>query len=112
VAHAIIGHIPADLEATRETLRLWIARRGVDEWRTRSNASASEVLDLLDFTPQTQPQPAQDAPGDRNGRAVDLPILTPNLPTGMPRGFRTVHPLEWTVWKGEVIASTEEELLS
>src|SRR5450755_76237 len=28
---------------------------------------------------------------------------------GVPRGFRTVHPIGWTVWKGEVIASTEEE---
>jgi transposase len=30
----------------------------------------------------------------------------------VPRGFRTVHPLGWTSWKGRVIASTEEELLS
>ena len=32
--------------------------------------------------------------------------------TEVPRGFRTVHPLGWTSWKGKVIASTEEELLT
>ena len=30
----------------------------------------------------------------------------------VPRAFRTVHPLGWTIWKGEVIAPTEEELLT
>src|SRR5205814_9713840 len=30
----------------------------------------------------------------------------------VPRAFRTVHPLGWTIWKGEVIAPTEEELLA
>ena len=32
--------------------------------------------------------------------------------TGVPRSFRTVHPIGWTIWKGEVIAPTEEELLT
>jgi hypothetical protein len=31
---------------------------------------------------------------------------------GVPRAFRTVHPLGWTIWKGEVFAPTEEELLT
>ena len=31
---------------------------------------------------------------------------------GVPRSFRTVHPIGWTIWKGEVIAPTEEELLT
>ena len=30
----------------------------------------------------------------------------------VPRSFRTVHPLGWAIWKGEVIAPTEEELLT
>src|SRR5439155_25101823 len=30
----------------------------------------------------------------------------------VPRAFRTVHPLGWTIWKGEVFAPTEEELLT
>jgi hypothetical protein len=30
----------------------------------------------------------------------------------VPRAFRTAHPLGWTIWKGEVIAPTEEELLT
>jgi len=32
--------------------------------------------------------------------------------TEVPRAFRTVHPLGWTIWKGEVFAPTEEELLT
>jgi len=31
---------------------------------------------------------------------------------GVPRAFRTIHPIGWAVWKGEIIAPTEEELLS
>ena len=30
----------------------------------------------------------------------------------VPRAFRTAHPLGWTIWKGEVFAPTEEELLT
>ena len=30
----------------------------------------------------------------------------------LPRALRTVHPIGWTFWKGEVIAPTEEELLT
>ena len=30
----------------------------------------------------------------------------------VPRAFRTVHPLGWTIWKGETFAPTEEELLT
>ena len=30
----------------------------------------------------------------------------------VPRGFRTVHPIGWAVWKGLAIDSTEEKLLS
>jgi len=30
----------------------------------------------------------------------------------VPRAFRTVHPLGWAIWKGEIIAPAEEELLS
>jgi hypothetical protein len=36
----------------------------------------------------------------------------PSAACGVPRAFRTVHPLGWTIWKGEVIAPTEEELLT
>jgi hypothetical protein len=30
----------------------------------------------------------------------------------VPRTFRTVHPLGWAIWKGEILAPTEEELLT
>jgi hypothetical protein len=50
LAHRIVGDAPADLDATREDLRSWLASLGLTEWRTRYDASASEVLDLLDFT--------------------------------------------------------------
>ena len=50
LAHAITADVPADLEPAREQLRLHIAKMGVAEWRARYNASAAEVLDLLDFT--------------------------------------------------------------
>ena len=50
LAHAIAADLPADLEPAREQLRLHIARMGVAEWRARYDASAAEVLDLLDFT--------------------------------------------------------------
>jgi hypothetical protein len=33
-------------------------------------------------------------------------------PHEVPRGFRTVRPLGWTIWKGEIFAPTEEELLT
>jgi hypothetical protein len=32
--------------------------------------------------------------------------------TEVPRTFRTVHPLGWAIWKGEIVAPTEEELLT
>jgi hypothetical protein len=50
LAHAIAADLPADLEPVREQLRVQIARMGIAQWRTRYNASAAEVLDLLDFT--------------------------------------------------------------
>jgi len=90
LSHAIIGHIPADLEATRETLRLWIARRGIAEWRTRYDASASEVLDLLDYT-RERGRSLLKTLLETGTVAVDLPILTPNLPTWT--GSLTLEPL-------------------
>ena len=36
----------------------------------------------------------------------------PSPPAEVPRGFRTVHPIGWTIWKGEIFAPSEEELLT
>jgi len=54
LAHRIVGDIPAALDATRdatrEALRSWLADLGVAKWRDRYDASAAEILDLIDFT--------------------------------------------------------------
>jgi hypothetical protein len=44
-----------------------------------------------------EPSPAQQAARDR---------------IEVPRAFRTVHPLGWAIWKGEVFDPSEEELLT
>lgn len=50
LAHAIIADLPSELPATREDLRMWLAQTAISQWRTQFTASASEVLDLIDFT--------------------------------------------------------------
>jgi hypothetical protein len=48
--HAIIDDLPRTLAANLEDLRQWLAGMGIDQWRTRYMATASELLDLLEFT--------------------------------------------------------------
>lgn len=50
LAHAVAADLPADLEPGREQLRTHLARLGVAGWRAQYDATAAEVLDLLDFT--------------------------------------------------------------
>ena len=50
LAHAVIRDAPADLEATHADLRAWLAGMDLAEWRTRYQAGASEILDLLEYT--------------------------------------------------------------
>ncbi|MFD0518932.1 hypothetical protein [Paractinoplanes durhamensis] len=50
LAHAVARDRPLDLEPTHDDLRTWLAGMGIVEWRDRYGASASEVLDLLDYT--------------------------------------------------------------
>jgi hypothetical protein len=50
LANQIAKIAPAEVEPDREDLRTWIAQLGLTEWRDRLTASASEILDLLDFT--------------------------------------------------------------
>lgn len=50
LAHAIAQDRPRDLQATHDELRAWLAGMGIAGWRDRYDASASEVLDLLDYT--------------------------------------------------------------
>jgi hypothetical protein len=50
LAHVIVADMTPELEASREPLRLWLGHHGIAGWRDRYQASAAEVLDLLDFT--------------------------------------------------------------
>jgi hypothetical protein len=50
LAHAMVSDLSDDIQPTHEDLRSWLARMSIAEWRERYGASASEVLDLLDFT--------------------------------------------------------------
>ena len=35
-----------------------------------------------------------------------------SMTSEVPRAFRTVHPIGWAIWKGEIIVPSEEELLT
>ncbi|MEV4199633.1 DEAD/DEAH box helicase [Micromonospora globbae] len=50
LANAVSQRLPVDVEPTAESLRSWLGGQGVGEWRTQYGATASELLDLLDFT--------------------------------------------------------------
>lgn len=50
LANRIAQVAPADTDPTRETLRAWIAELGLAGWREHLDASAPEILDLLEFT--------------------------------------------------------------
>ena len=49
LAHAISGTLPDDFDRNTENLRSHLAAMGVAEWRERYAATASELLDLLEF---------------------------------------------------------------
>ena len=78
LAHAIAEDLPADLEPTREQLRLWLARTSVPEWRTRYSASAAEVLDLLDFT-RVRNRSLLRTLLETGTVTVELPVMTASL---------------------------------
>jgi hypothetical protein len=79
LAHAVAADLPADLEPVREQLRVHIARIGVAGWRTRYDASAAEVLDLLDFT-RTRNRSLLRTLLETGNATVELPALTTDLP--------------------------------
>jgi alkanesulfonate monooxygenase SsuD/methylene tetrahydromethanopterin reductase-like flavin-dependent oxidoreductase (luciferase family) len=39
-------------------------------------------------------------------------VREPAVPPEVPRALRTVHPLGWAIWKGEVFDPSEEEFLT
>ena len=79
LAHAIAADLPADLEPTREQLRLQIARMGMAGWRTRYDASAAEVLDLLDFT-RVRNRSLLRTLLETGNVTVELPAIPASLP--------------------------------
>jgi hypothetical protein len=79
LAHAISAGLPHELEPTRENLRAWVARMGTAEWRARYSASASEVLDLLDFTRPRRRSLLRTLLETGNA-GVDLPTTAEDLP--------------------------------
>lgn len=50
LANAVTRDRAVDLEPTHDDLQAWLAGMGITGWRDRYDASASEVLDLLDYT--------------------------------------------------------------
>lgn len=50
LAHAVSRHLPEEVAPTREGTRSWLAEMGIPGWREIFNVSASEALDLLEFT--------------------------------------------------------------
>ena len=89
LAHAIAADLPADLEPVREQLRVQIARMGIAQWRTRYNASAAEVLDLLDFT-RIRSRSLLRTLLETGSATIELPPLPATASTG--DGPLTVEP--------------------
>ena len=84
LAHAIAADLPADLEPRGEQLRLEIARMGVAGWRTRYDASAAEVLDLLDFT-RVRNRSLLRTLLETGNVTVELPVTPAVCPPGTAR---------------------------
>jgi hypothetical protein len=81
LAHAIAADLPPDLEPAREQIRLQIARMGVRGWRTQYDASAAEVLDLLDFT-RVRNRSLLRTLLETGNVTVELPAFIASLPAG------------------------------
>ncbi|MGC3859273.1 DEAD/DEAH box helicase [Micromonospora chersina] len=89
MAHALITDLPGDLEATREHLRSWLAGMGIAAWRDRYDASASEVLDLLDFT-RLRSRSLLRSLLETGAVSIDLPAPVADLP--QPEHRLTLEP--------------------
>jgi transposase len=88
----------AEGKTHKEALRC-LKRRISDALYARLCADARQAAE----TPVAGPggQPGNDSDSSAAGSHPEV-----------PRTFRTVHPLGWVIWKGEVFAPTEEELLT
>ena len=79
LAHAIAAHLPAEIPATREEIRSWLAETGIPSWRERYVVSASEALDLLEFT-RVRSRSLLKALLETGSALVDLVDVTWTLP--------------------------------
>ena len=73
--------------------------------RTGHQATAERSPNAVRY--QAVPDAEQDGPP----ALAEAPSLE-QTSLEVPRAFRTVHPLGWTIWKGEVFAPSKEELLT
>ncbi|WP_232327492.1 DEAD/DEAH box helicase [Herbidospora yilanensis] len=85
LANYIASDLPIEVEAARESLRDWLASIGITEWRTRYSATASEVLDLLEFTRL------------RRRSLLRTLLETGNVDVAMPTAYRDLP-----FWDGEL----------
>jgi hypothetical protein len=84
------------------------------------NAPAGGGFDLIIGAVAGSALGSSGAPYTLTISAIDLTTVSQPWPPQIlhqafdevPRAFRTAHPLGWAIWKGEVIAPTEEELLT
>jgi len=110
LAHRIVRDAPADLDSSREALRSWLARLSLTEWRARYDASAAEVLDLLDFT-RVRGRSLLKTLLETGTARVTLPIALDDLP---PRDGPLVleparegpHPAPLAVYSGDQLLAT------
>jgi hypothetical protein len=110
LAHRIVWDAPADLDSSREALRSWLATLSLTEWQVRYDASAAEVLDLLDFT-RVRGRSLLKALLETGRATVTLPIALDQLP---PRDGPLVleparegpHPAPLAVYAGDQLLAT------
>ncbi len=107
--------VPDSDPSAGRNVRYLFLHRTVAEYLTARDLATLPEADWLAIVGQHQwfdPDWAQVIPmlGERlspRRRADTHPAQ--HLLAEVPRTFRTVHPLGWTIWKGETFAPTEEK---
>jgi hypothetical protein len=112
LAHAVAVDVPEGRPATQDDLREWLAGMSIAEWRERYAASASEILDLLDFTRRRRRSLLKQL---LESGAVTLELRDATLPASLRRlSVRPLHtapePAPLAVYTGdEPIATIASE---
>ena len=110
-------HVPSIVKMCKW---LEVSRSGFYEWRSApESATAKRRAELALIVRRS----FDDSDGTYGYRRVHTDLVAWGVPAGpelvrsimraathgiteVPRAFRTVHPIGWTVWKGEIIAPT------